>query len=124
MFSLFGVLALLVAGVGLYSVLAFNVALRTRELGVRSAVGASRTRLLTMILRQAMAVTGIGVFLGLAVSSLASNTLSPLLFSTSPRDPLVMGSVATVLILVALVAGVIPAWVAARVDPMTALRVE
>ena len=124
MFSLFGVLALLVAGVGLYSVLAFNVALRTRELGVRSAVGASRARLLSMVLRQAMAVTGVGVALGLTVSFFASNTLGPLLFSTSPRDPLVMGSVATVLILVALVAGAIPAWVAARVDPMTALRMN
>ena len=124
MFSLFGVLALLVATVGLYSVLAFNVARRTRELGVRSAVGASRSRLLSMILRQAVGVTGVGVLLGLAVSFLASKSLGPLLFHTSAKDPLVMVSVAASLVVVALAAGAIPAWAAAKIDPMKALRTD
>jgi ABC-type antimicrobial peptide transport system permease subunit len=124
MFSLFGVLALLVAAVGLYSVLAFNVARRTRELGVRSAMGASSGRLLGLVLRQAVGVTSVGVFLGLAVAYFAANSMGPLLFGTSPRDPQVLAGVAAVLILVALVAGAIPAWAAARVDPMEALRAE
>ena len=105
MFSLFGVLALLVASVGLYSVLAFNVARRTRELGVRSAMGASRGRLLRMVLRQAVGFTAVGVFLGLTVSLLASGGLGPLLFNTSARDPVVLVGVAVVLLVVALAAG-------------------
>jgi predicted permease len=124
MFSLFGFLALLVATVGLYSVLAFNVTRRTRELGVRSAMGASRTRLLNMVLRQAVGVTAVGVFLGLTVAFFASNSLGPLLFNTSPRDSAVMLGVAGVLLIVALVAGAIPAWAAAKVDPMRALRTD
>lgn len=124
MFSLFGVLAVLVAMVGLYSVLAFNVARRTREIGVRSAMGASRTRLLGMVLRQALGVTGVGVFLGLGVALIAADRMGPLLFSTSPRDPLVMVGVVGILLTVAMAAGAIPAWAAARVDPMRALRTE
>jgi len=124
MFSLFGVLALLVATVGLYSVLAFNVARRTRELGVRSAMGASRARLLIMVLRQAVGVTGVGVLLGIGVSYLASDSLGPLLFGTSPRDPQVLMGVAVVLLLVALAAGAFPACAAAKVDPMRALRTD
>jgi ABC-type antimicrobial peptide transport system permease subunit len=122
MFSLFGLLALLVAAVGLYSVLAFNVARRTRELGVRSAMGASRGRLLEMVLRQAMGVTAMGVFIGLAVAVVASSRLGDLLFDTSPRDPLVLLGVVAVLMGVALVAAAVPAWAAAKVDPMGALR--
>jgi ABC-type antimicrobial peptide transport system permease subunit len=124
MFSLFGILAVLVAMVGLYSVLAFNVARRTRELGVRSAMGASRSRLLNMVLRQAVGVTGVGVLLGLAVALLSANKMGSLLFSTSPRDPEVMIGVVVVLLAVALAAGAIPAWAAAKVDPMKALRTD
>lgn len=124
MFSLFGVLALVVAMVGLYSVLAFNVARRTRELGVRSALGASRTNLLNIVLRQALGVTAMGVMLGLGVAYFAANKLAPLLFSTSPRDPVVLVGVAAILLMVAFCAGAIPAWAAGRVDPMTALRAD
>ena len=124
MFSLFGILALVVAMVGLYSVLAFNVARRTRELGVRSAMGASRTNLLSMVLRQAVGVTTMGVLLGLGIAYFGTNKLGPLLFNTSPRDPVVLVGVAAVLLLVAFFAGAIPAWAAARVDPMTALRAD
>ncbi len=77
-----------------------------------------------MVLLQAVGVTGVGVTLGLTVSFLASNSLGPLLFSTSPRDPLIMAGVAAVLLVVALAAGAIPAWAAAKVDPMRALRVD
>jgi predicted permease len=124
MFSLFGVLALLVAMVGLYSVLAFNVARRTRELGIRNAVGASRGQLVGLVIREAVGVTGVGVALGSALALAGSGKLGPLLFETSPRDPLVMGGVVGVLLLVALVAGAVPAWTASRVDPIQALRAE
>jgi predicted permease len=124
MFSLFGMLAVLVAAVGLYSVLAFNVARRTRELGVRSAMGASRTRLLRMVLREAMGVTGLGILLGLTAALVLAGFLEPLLFGTSARDPSTLLSVAGCLMLVALAAGAIPAWAAARVDPMGALRTD
>lgn len=124
MFSLFGILALIVAAVGLYSVLAFNVARRTRELGVRSAIGASRTRLLRMVLREAAAVTGVGLGLGLVVALVCSRFLEPILFDTSPRDPLVLAGVMAALMLAALASGLIPAWSAASVDPMRALRTD
>jgi ABC-type antimicrobial peptide transport system permease subunit len=122
MFSLFGILALVVAMVGLYSVLAFNVTRRTRELGVRSAMGASRSDLLAMVLRQAVGVTTVGVLLGLGFAYVGAGKLGPLLFSTSPRDPRVLLGVAAALLVVAFFAGTIPAWAAAKVDPMTALR--
>jgi predicted permease len=124
MFSLFGALALLVAAVGLYSVLAFNVARRTREMGIRSAMGASRATLLRMVLGQAVGVTGVGVAFGLTMAFFASDKLGPLLFSTSPRDPWVMVVVAGMLLVVALLAGAIPSWAAAQVEPVKALKTE
>jgi len=124
MFSLFGVLALLVAMVGLYSVLAFNVARRIRELGIRSAMGASSGSLLGMVLKQAVSVTGVGVGLGLLLSLALSSRIQPLLFATSARDPLVWGGVVAALLTVAALAGAIPARVASRVDPMEALRTD
>jgi len=124
MFSLFGGLALVVAMLGLYSVLAFNVARRTRELGVRSALGANQGRLLGMIMRQALAVTGLGVTVGLALAVAASSAMGPLLFDTSPRDPRIFAVVGAVLLLVAVAAGAVPALAASRVDPMGALRAD
>ena len=124
MFSLFGLLALIVAAVGLYSVLAFTVARRTREIGVRSALGASRLRLIRMVLRQSVAVTAVGISLGLAVAVIAAGKVGPLLFGTSARDPQVLIGVVAVLLAVALAAGAIPALAAARVDPMNALRAD
>jgi len=122
MFSLFGILALLVATVGLYSVLAFNVARRTRELGVRHAVGASSRQIVGMVVREAVGTTGVGVALGLVLAVIAGGRLGPLLFETSPRDPVVIGGVVGVLLLVAVVAGALPARSASRVDPIQALR--
>jgi hypothetical protein len=124
MFSLFGLLALIVAAVGLYSVLAFTVARRTRELGIRSAMGASREQLLGTVLRRAVGLTAVGILLGLAGSLLSAGRLEPLLFDTSPRDPLVLMGVVAVLLVVALGAGTVPAWSAARTDPVEALRTD
>jgi predicted permease len=124
MFSLFGALALIVAAVGLYSVLAFNVTRRIREIGVRTAVGASRASLIVLVVREAMGVVGMGVAFGLTLAFLVGPRLGPLLFRTSPRDPVILVLVAGVLLLVALAASAMPAWRASRVDPMTALRTE
>ena len=124
MFTIFGFLALVVAMVGLYSALAFDVARRTRELGIRSALGAARRQMVGMVLRAAVRVTSAGVAIGLLVAFLAADRVGPLLFDTSPRDPLVFAGAAFTLLAVAVLAGLIPGWAACRVDPMRALREE
>ncbi|HEV2131465.1 MAG TPA: FtsX-like permease family protein, partial [Longimicrobiaceae bacterium] len=124
MFTIFGLLALVVAAIGLYSVLAFSVAQRTQELGVRAALGAPRERLLTLVLGQGMRLVGIGIALGLGAALLAGPRIAPLLFETSPRDPLTLGGVVLVLLTVAALASGLPAWRATRVDPSVALRAE
>lgn len=122
MFSLFGLLALAVASVGLYSVLTFTVSLRRRELGIRSALGASRATLVGMVLRQALWVAGVGMALGLAAAASAGRFVQPLLFGVSPSDPRVLMSVCLTLALVALVAAYVPARRAAKADPTEALK--
>lgn len=124
MFTVFGLLALLVAGWGLYSVLAFDVALRKHELGVRSALGAGVPRLVKMVLRQALALIAVGTVVGLGASAAAARFIEPLLFGVSGRDPFVYVVVAVTLVGVAAVAGWIPAMRATRVDPREALASE
>jgi ABC-type antimicrobial peptide transport system permease subunit len=124
MFTTFGLLALVVAAIGLYSVLAYGVAERMHELGVRAALGASRRRLVALVLRRGVQLVLAGVIIGVAIALAAAPKIQPLLFDTSPRDPLVLVSVAAVLLLVALLASVGPAWRATRVDPQQALRAE
>ena len=124
MFTVFGLLALTVAAVGLYSVLAFVVAQRTFELGVRSALGATRQRLMGLVFGQAMRLVGIGVILGLLAALLLAPKVEPLLFETSPRDPLVLAGVVAMLLIIAALAASLPAWSATRVDPSVALRAE
>jgi ABC-type antimicrobial peptide transport system permease subunit len=123
-FTAFGLLALLVAAVGLYGVLAFSVVQRTHELGIRSALGASRERLLGLVLSQALRLVVIGVVLGIVAALLAGRWMEPLLFHTSPRDPLVLAGVAGALLVVGVLASWLPARRATRVDPSTALRAE
>lgn len=124
LFSLFGALALLVAGVGLYSVLAFGVVQRTFELGVRAALGAPASGLVALVLYRAFALVGTGVALGLLAAYLAGPRLAPLLFEVSPADPLTFAGVAAVLLAVSLLAASLPAWRATRVEPSVALRAE
>jgi predicted permease len=124
MFTIFGVLALIVAAVGLYSVLAFDVAQRTRELGIRTALGAAKGRLLGAILGEGFALAGFGVALGLVIAIAVAPYVRDLLFEVSPRDPVVLTSVAAVLVVTALLASSLPALRATRVDPVVALRAD
>jgi len=116
--------ALLLAVAGLYGVMAYSVARRTAELGTRIALGATRSNVLHLVLRQGLITAAIGVAIGIAGAILLTRTLQSFLFGLSPTDPLTFAAVACMLILVALIASYIPARRAARIDPMAALRYE
>jgi len=124
MFTVFGVLALVVAAVGLYSVTAYGVAQRTHELGVRVALGAERRDLVRLVLGEGLRLSAAALGLGLAAALVAGRYVAPLLFQTSPRDPLVLGAVAALLFLTSVAASALPALRASRVDPNRALRDE
>ena len=128
MFSIFGVVAIVLAAVGIYGVMSFSVSQRTQEFGVRMALGADQRRILRMVLRQGGAQVAVGLFVGLGLAVLATtlggNAIGNVLFGVNPRDPLIFTAVATLVTLVSLVATLVPARRATRVDPMTALRAE
>jgi predicted permease len=120
--SVFAGLALLLAAVGLYALLAFQVARRTREMGVRAALGADRTRLTRMILGHGLRLSGWGVGLGLAVAWVCVRVLTSFLVDVAPVDPPTWASAAGLLLAIGLLSAGGPAWRAARADPLTALR--
>ena len=120
--TLFGVLALLLASVGLYGVTAYTVARRTGEIGVRMALGASRLSVLTLVMRGAMTQAGVGLLLGIPLSLLAGHLLAHTLYETSAVQPEVLFAVIAILLGAAGVAALVPARHAAGVDPMQALR--
>jgi putative ABC transport system permease protein len=120
----FAGLALFLSALGIYGVLAYDVSQRTREIGVRSAIGASRGQIATLILRQGLWKGAIGVVLGLIGAALLSRSMTTLLFNVRPTDPAVYAAVSLVLIAVALLASYLPARRAARIDPLIALREE
>ena len=122
LFGTFGLLALALAAVGLYSVIAWSVAQRTREIGVRMALGARLSDVTGMVVAGGMKLTGIGIAIGAIAALLVTGFLRTMLYGVQPRDPLVLAGTALLLGVVALVATVIPARRAARVDPMIALR--
>ena len=124
LFEAFGLVALALAATGIYGVLAGSVAERTREIGVRTALGASRASIVGLVVRQGMTLTGIGVVLGLAGAVAASQTIATFLFGISRLDPLTYAGVILLLGAVSVIACSIPAWRAAKVDPMVALRYE
>ena len=124
LFGLFGGLGLLLSAIGLYGVLSYMVSQRTQELGVRVALGAARRDLLTLVVGQGLRVTAVGVVVGAAGALLAGKALAALLYGVSAHDPMVLGVVAGLVLLVALVASYFPALRATRVDPMVALRYE
>jgi predicted permease len=124
MFVAFAGLALTLAGIGLYSVIAYAVAQRTRELGVRIALGASARSVIGLIAGQGIMFAAAGITLGSAAALLAARWIEPLLFSVSARDPVIYAAVAALLLLVAMVATLRPALRALRVDPLEALRAD
>ena len=122
--GIFGVLALVLAAVGLYGVIAFSVGQRTREIGVRMALGATRSDILRQVIVQGARLAGAGLLLGLAAALLAMPLMGSLLVNVSPTDVTTFVVTALVLLVVALVAAGIPARRAATVDPVTALRAD
>jgi predicted permease len=124
MFTLFGALALVLAAIGLYSVISYSVAQRTHELGVRVALGAQMRDLVRLVVSEGMRLALAGVATGALIAFAAGRWIAPLLFHESPRDPLVFGGVILVLLAVAALASFIPARRAGSVDAMTALRSE
>ena len=122
--ALFAVTALLLASVGIYGVLAYMVVSRTREIGVRMAMGATRRAVMTLVLRDGMTWAGSGIFLGLIGAFAAASALATLLFGVPAHDPVTFATVASVVALVALLACSIPAARAVRIDPTMAMRTE
>jgi putative ABC transport system permease protein len=125
--SLFGLLAQLLAAIGLYGVMAYAVSQRNHEIGIRMALGATQGQVLKMILSQGIALTLTGVAIGLAgayVFTKYLESLTTMLFGVEPRDPLTFGVIAALLTAVAFAACLVPALRATKVDPLVALRYE
>lgn len=124
MFVVFGALALTLAAIGLYSIVAYGVAQRRHEMGVRIALGARASTVVALVLRDGLRIVIVGAIVGMGVSLASGRWIRPLLFEVSPRDPLVFAAVAIVLLVVAVVAAAVPAMRASRVDPAASLRAD
>ena len=122
--TVFGVLAALLAMVGVYGLLSFIAAQRTREIAIRTALGATRQQLMTLMIRGAMTLTAVGLFLGASAGALTAPLLSGLTVNVSPVDGLVMGVTTLLVVSAALIASAAPAMRAARVDPLAVLKSE
>jgi predicted permease len=128
MFTVFGAVAVLLAAVGIYGVMSFSVNQRTQEFGVRMALGAGRAKILTMVIRQSAVQIGLGLIVGLglamAIAIVGADGIQNVLFGVNPRDKAIYGAVFGLIAIVSLVATLVPARRATRVDPIVALRAE
>jgi ABC-type antimicrobial peptide transport system permease subunit len=120
----FGALALVLASIGIYGILAYSVSRRTNEIGIRMALGANGNQVLGMVLREALWMTAIGLALGLGGAVALGRVISSMLYGLKPWDPLTLMVATGLLVMVALLAGWVPARRAASVEPMQALRHE
>jgi ABC-type antimicrobial peptide transport system permease subunit len=124
LFSLFALLALLLAAIGLYGLIAYSVAQRTREFGIRYALGAQVRDVLRLVIAQGARLTALGLVLGLLVAAGVARLMETLLFRTKAYDPFVFVGVALVLAVIGLLAALLPALRATKADPVAALRAE
>jgi len=120
----FATVAVVLSAVGIYGVLAYDVSRRTREIGIRGAVGATRMQVVTLILKQGAWRTGLGLAVGLVGAIGVSRFMTSMLFDVTPTDPLAYAAVSLLLLIVGLLASYVPAHRAARIDPISALRIE
>jgi ABC-type antimicrobial peptide transport system permease subunit len=120
--SAFGLLALVLASIGLYGIMAYSVSLRKREIGLRMALGAARAGVIRLILKQGMSLVLTGVLIGFGAALLVGRLLSRMLYGVGASDPISVAGAAVVLLAVALLACYLPARRASRVDPLVALR--
>ena len=120
--AVLGLVCLILAGTGLYSVMSYTVSQRIPEIGIRMAMGAGRWDVLKMVVRQGMGIAGSGMVAGALVTVLAAHTISSMLFGVSPLDPVSFGAAAAFLAVVALLSTGLPAWRAIHTDPVSAMR--
>jgi len=120
----FGLLALAIACIGLYGLLAYSVARRTKEIGIRMALGAQRSRVMGLVLGRATRLVVIGIAIGLPAAWAVSRLVESMLFGLKPADPATIIGAVVLLAVAAQIAAYVPAWRAARVDPLAALRHE
>ena len=120
----FGVLATMLAAIGLYGVMSYAVARRTREIGIRMALGAERGGVLWLVLREVAVLAVVGVGIGLAGAFFLTRQVESQLFGLSPQDPVTLAGAVAILLVVALLAGFLPARRATAIDPLVALRAE
>ena len=124
MLGLFSIVALTLAAIGIYGVMAYSTAQRVQEFGVRLALGARRTDILTMVLKEGVVIGAVGLIVGAAAALALTRFLSGLLFGVSVRDPVTFVALPLALLVITLLATLIPAARAVRVDPVAALRGE
>src|SRR5439155_15745844 len=122
--SAFGLLALVLACVGLYGIMAYAVVRRTNEIGIRMALGAERRLILTMVMREVALLVAAGTAIGVPMAIAATRLVASALFGISPTDPATLATATVIMLAVAAGAGYLPARRASRVDPMVALRYE
>jgi ABC-type antimicrobial peptide transport system permease subunit len=121
---LFGVIALFIAAIGLFGLLSYTVSRRTREIGIRMAIGAQRESVLDLVVRESMILVVAGISVGLMLASIAGRMMAPQLFGLTPTDLPTLAGATALTIAVSIAAGYLPARRATRVDPMVALRYE
>ena len=122
--GVFAGLALVLSAIGIYGVLSYVVSRRTREIGIRVAIGAGRGQVLKLVLAGGIGLALIGIVIGLAAAASLSKLMTTLLHDVKPVDPATFAAVAVVLTAVAIAASLVPAWRATRVDPVKALKME